>query len=161
MSVIIGLTVALNLFVAKRWDPIFFFDAEFTYIDQLQRDRSDRIWDEFAGVLLADRLRATEFLCVPTETELHNRLIANNDLTGFVVNSECEPLDFTQQPGNPLPPQLVAGEVAESFLYAYDPNYTPEGNRAILVETQSGVFVLIHTDTLDQLGLLPQEIASK
>jgi hypothetical protein len=154
-GLIISLTVALNLFVAPKWDPIFFTDAEFTPVDQIARERAHRIWWSFSGILFVDKLKAEEFLCVPAQSSLYQHLSRNSDLSGVSIDSSCEPLDFTDKPGDLLHPNLVTDRVVKSFLYAYDPAYTPREGSAILVEAHGDVLVFVNTDTLANLGLLP------
>ena len=161
VGVVISATVLMNMFVAPQWNPIFFNDAEFTPINQLERERSHRIWWNFSGILFIDKLLATEFVCVEKESDLYNHLDSNRDLSGITINSGCEPLDFTDKPGDQLHPNLVTDRVVKSFLYAYDPTYEPRDGQAILVEAHGDVFVLVNTDTLNNLGLLPKEFMTQ
>lgn len=156
IGAIISATVLLNLFVAPRWDPIFYTDAEFTPVDQIARERAHRIWWNFSGILFVDKLQATEFLCVPEGTSLYQHLDSNKDLSGISIDSHCQPLDFTDKAGDLLHPNLVTDQVVKSFLYAYDPSYSPSEGRAVLVEAHGDVFVFVNVDTLDHLGLLPE-----
>jgi len=155
IGVIISLTIVLNLFVAPRWDPIFFSDAEFTPVDQIARERAHRIWWNFSGILFVDKLKATEFLCIPEESSLYQHLDSHRNLTGISIDSSCEALDFTDKAGDQLHPDLVTDRVVKSFFYAYDPSYSPRDGSAVLLEAHGDVFVLVNADTLDNLGLLP------
>lgn len=156
LGAIISFTVVLNLFVAPRWDPIFFTDAEFTPVDQIARERAHRIWWNFSGILFVDRLKATEFLCVPEQSSLYRHLDSHRNLTGISIDSSCEPLDFTDRPGDLLHPNLVTDRVVKSFFYAFNPSHSPREGSAILVEAHGDVFVFVNTDTLENLGLLPE-----
>lgn len=160
IGAVISLTVVLNLFVAPKWDPVFFSDAEFTPVDQIARERAHRIWWGFSGALFVEKLKAKNFLCVPAESSLYEHLSRNTDLSGISIDSNCEPLDFTDKAGDLLHPNLVTDRVVKSFLYAYDPDYSPHEGSAILVEAHGDVFVLVNVDTLDNLGLLPEGFAN-
>lgn len=156
IGAVISFTVGLNLFVAPKWDPIFINDAEFTPVDQIARERAHRIWWNFSGILFVEKLKAKEFLCVPAQTSLYAHLSKNSDLSGVSIDSSCDPLDFTDKPGDVLHPNLVTDRVVKSFLYAYDPAYSPREGSAILVEAHGDVFVMVNVDTLSNLGLLPE-----
>lgn len=156
IGAVISFTVVFNLFVAPKWDPIFINDAEFTPVDQIARERAHRIWWNFSGILFVEKLKAKEFLCVPAQTSLYEHLSKNSDLSGISIDSSCDPLDFTDKPGDVLHPNLVTDRVVKSFLYAYDPAYSPREGSAILVEAHGDVFVMVNVDTLSNLGLLPE-----
>lgn len=158
---VISVTVLLNLLVAPQWSPIFFNDAEFTAVDQLDRERAHRIWWQFSGVLFADKLQAQEFLCVPKDTDLYNHLAANTVMSGISIDSRCEPIDLTDKAADALHPKLITDRVVKSFLYAYDPSLSPTSDQAILVEAHGNVFVLVNVSTLDNLGLLPQGLGKE
>ena len=153
LSLVIGGFIVANLFLAPRAERLFFTDAEFRTAHQIQTERAQ--WYIQWGLMwLPDKVGAIHFLCV-AEDSIHFRLLQSPwNIRGTRVISDCEPLDFTDRLADQLHPNLITEDVRRSgTYYAYDPDYTPEGDWAVMVRARYDDYVLVHIDTLRHLRL--------
>lgn len=153
-GIVIFATVGLNLFLAPRWDPVWFRDAAFTPVDQFTKERSFRIWDEFLGVQLAHGLGITHVDCVPRGSAFHTALIEHQELTGLTLTSRCEPIDLRHRNADDIHPDMVTTVLVGDFLYATDPSVSVGDSQAILANTRGGTLVLIPRSEAIAHGLM-------
>ena len=153
-GVVIMVTVFANLFLAPRWDPVWFADAAFTPVDQFSKERSFRLWNEFLGVYLTHELGITHVDCVPQDSAFFESLSGHQELTGLSLTTDCDPIDLQNSLPDAIHPNMVTTTLVGDFLFATDPSADIDGDRAVLVETQGGVFVLIPQDIAAKYGLV-------
>ena len=141
------------MFVAARPEQVVYNDLEFTISDQL--DTARHWWYLRWGLVwLPVKVGAINFMCVPEDTRHGEFLSQPWNIRNSKITSDCEPLDFTDKRADQLHPNLVTQDLGvRRVFYAFDPDYTPVGEWAILVEAEEKTYVMVHVDTLQHLGL--------
>ena len=158
VSVVITGIVIANLFLAPRSEQLFFTDAEFSPAHQLQTERA-QWYLQWGYIWFPEKVDAIHFLCVAEDSPHFAILQGPWNLRGTKVITDCEPLDLSDRLADQLHPNLITEDIRRSqTFFAYDPNYSPKGNWAILVRAQYDTYVMVHTDTLRHLGLADIEV---
>lgn len=113
---------------------------------------------QFADVMFSQKLNARHLLCVSKQSN-HYRYVEESDSTfGISVDTNCPPLDFTSVEPAGIHPELVITHVIEkSTLIGVLPGHHSSDDRAIMLETAGGDFVLVNLGVLKHLGIHPGE----
>lgn len=150
---VVGLVIVGNLTFSSKPEKLIHRDLEFTLFDQLETPR--HWWYTKWGLAwLPQQLEAVNFMCVPEDSRHFRFLSEPWNIRQSQIVSDCEPLDLSDRRADQLHPNLITKDLAvRRVFFAFDPNYAPQGDWAILVEAKEETYVLVHTDTLRHLGL--------
>lgn len=109
---------------------------------------------QFADVMFSQKLNARHLQCVSRQSN-HYRYVSESDHTfGITLDTDCSPLDFTSVEPAEIHPELVITHVIErSTLIGVLPGYSSSDNRAIMLATAGGDFVLVNIGVLKHLGI--------
>lgn len=148
--------VATGLAATRNPNPLYFTDYEGAVEWQIFSEREYpnlKLW--MSDVAYGRAVEARYFDCLVDESSHFQTLRISRGHQGLVVDSRCDPLDFSDVTADKIHPDLVVTTLFTRRDYiATLPGYSPTGNRAILLRTQWDDFVLINYDILLHLGLI-------
>lgn len=137
---------------------LLFRDFESSVDWQLRSERTeDYVQRQLSDVFFGRAVAATTFDCVPEDSPFYRIIRDRHDYQGLTINTDCEPLDFSNVPADQIHPDLIV----ESFLagrayFGTVPGFSPSGDTAIMVRDKWNDYVLVNYDSLIHLGLLTE-----
>ena len=148
--------VVTGLGSLRSQGPLLFADYEESVEWQMFREREFpnlKLWMSDVGY--GRSVMARHFDCVATESPHFQTLLISRGHQGLVIDSGCDPLDFSSVSADEIHQDLVVLPyyIRRDYV-ATLPGYVPRGDRAIQLRTKWNEYVLINYDILEYLGLV-------